>query len=206
MSADNKPAQRRGITHAYQSDRGQGGNAPSFYKRCDTLWQSWDKAMSDRNNTGARKYREKATQGQAIDKEVHRTPVSRMEINRLKAERARARAQPELTPNGPMGTRAQSVAEATRERKIHFQEKRLVSHKDKAREDFRHDQTLKAAVSLRDDLLKERAALKAHDRSRKQAEASGSMRDLTRTEREVDKLERRARDRVRSFERAHSRF
>lgn len=65
---------------------------------------------------------------------------------------------------------------------------------------------LRDARNLREDLLNARSQIHEHDRQRKQAEASGSMRDLTQTERDVERLLRRTTARVRSFTRAHGKF
>ncbi len=89
------------------------------------LWREWDKVMDDPSNPVARQYRRNSDESRKIDQAIHKTPVSRLQIDQLKAQRLVPRAQATLTPTGQMHTYAVTSLEAVRERKIGFGEKRL---------------------------------------------------------------------------------
>lgn len=130
---DPKPPERRGITHAYQTDQSTGKDAPSYHKHRCTLERAWDGSGNNARKTEA----ERQAKARQVDQAIHKTPVSRKQVNRLKEQRAVARAQAALTPKGPMNTRVLTTIESIRERQIHFQEKRLNRQQGEAERAFK---------------------------------------------------------------------
>jgi hypothetical protein len=126
----------RGITSAYRTGEGLYGHTPRYHKEHDTLWQGWDKALADPDNPGAKTYEAKRREGEARDQRIHAKPVSKLHVDQLKAERAKPQAQSHLTPNGPGAAHVRSAKESERERKIHFQEKRLDRQQGAAQQGF----------------------------------------------------------------------
>jgi len=70
---------------------------------------------------------------------IHRSPVTRAEIERLKAEREAPRAQLTLTPDGHTALTVDRSREAVREQRIFKGEKRLRSKSMRMRSE--HDRT-----------------------------------------------------------------
>lgn len=146
MSTERSPGagNERGITHSFQTAEGLHGKPPSFHKEANTLWQGWDQAIANSNHPGTRTLEGKRKQGQEIDDRVHRTPVSRPQIDHLKAERDKAQLHSRLIPKGPGVAHVHSAQHSERERTISFQEKRLARQQDVARSSF--DASSKAQI------------------------------------------------------------
>jgi len=109
----NDQAHSRGITSAYRTSEGLNGSSPSYYKEADTLrrgwdWQAFDKALSNSNHPGTQVYEAQRGKGERIDRQVHEKPSSRLQIEQLKAERAKAVPAPQLTLNGPVNAQSRS--------------------------------------------------------------------------------------------------
>lgn len=133
--------QPRGVTSAYRTGEGLNGHTPSYHKEADTLrrgwdWQAFDKALSNSNHPGTQVYEAQRAKGERIDREVHEKPSSRLQIDQLKAERAKAIPAPQLTPNGPENVQSRSQVEYVRERKIHHQERQLRRQQGRAQHSF----------------------------------------------------------------------
>jgi len=130
---ENGPPTRRGITHAYRTDQSIGKDAPGYHKHRDTL----DRAWNGLSNEAQRQEAEQQAEARRASQAIHKTPVSRTQVERLKEQRAVSRAQAALTPKGPTNTRVLTMIEAIRERKIHFQEKRLDRQQGEAQRAFK---------------------------------------------------------------------
>lgn len=125
-----QPPKRRGITHAYQTDLTSGEDAPGYHKHRDTLDRAW-------NGQTHKQEAERQAEVRRVNQAIHKTPVLRTQVERLKEQRAVARAHAALTPKGPTNTRVLTMIEAIRERKIHFQEKRLNRQQGEAQRAFK---------------------------------------------------------------------
>jgi len=133
---DKKSEERRGIASACRTNEGLYGHTPSYHKHAETLWTEWDKVINNPHHPGTQIYEQKRREGSERHARVHQTPVSKLEIDRLKAERAKAQAQLHLTPNGSDAAYIRTQQEAEREQRIDFQEKRLALQKGLSRRDF----------------------------------------------------------------------
>lgn len=134
-------AKSRGITSAYRTGEGLNGSTPSYHKEADTPRRGWDrqafdKALANTNHPGTQVYATQRAKGERIDREVHKKPSSRLQIDQLKAERAKAIPAPQLTPSGPVNAQSRSQVEYVRERKIHHQEKQLKRQQGRAQLGF----------------------------------------------------------------------
>lgn len=140
---------QRGITHGYQSGDGLNGTVPSYHKEAGTLWQGWDKAMADKNHQGTRTFEQKRREGMERDQRIHQKPVSKLEVDRLKAERAKAKAQSHLIMKGPDGAYIRSATQSERECKIGVQEKALNRQKGRAQKGFERSSSGKTRFPIR---------------------------------------------------------
>jgi len=128
MSEGKSPGpKRRGITAAYQTGSGLFGDTPQYQKEAETLRKAWENKERD----------PKSREAFERDARIHKKPVSRLQINNMKAQRQKPGVQSRLIPKGPGAAPSRNAQDAERERKIHFQEKRLGRQQGIAKQDFK---------------------------------------------------------------------
>ncbi|OAO00377.1 hypothetical protein A8B75_18735 [Sphingomonadales bacterium EhC05] len=130
------PAKPRGITHSYQTGAGLYGGTPAYEKDKRSLLERFAEIRANPNDPANQLYEKKHREGIERDKSIHQKPASRLQVDRLKADRAKAEAHSIYTPNGPGNAQTRSAIESERERTIHNQEKQMKKVQGRAQSAF----------------------------------------------------------------------
>lgn len=130
------PATPRGISHSYQTGAGLYGHAPSYEKDKRPLLERFAAVRSNPNDPANQIYEKKHREGIERDKRIHQKPASRIQVDRLKAGRAKAEVHSVLTPKGHTNVQTRSAIESERERTIHHEEKQMKKVQGRARNAF----------------------------------------------------------------------
>lgn len=117
-------------------DAGLFGYTPQYAKNEGKLFKDWDRIMADPNNPARKVYEAKRQEGEERHARIHAKPASKLEADKLKAERAKAQARSHLIPRGPSAAYVRSSLESERERRIHHLDKCLGRQQGKAERGF----------------------------------------------------------------------